>query len=49
MKEVVKKEVLKWLNAGFIYVTPQKPVGSLTNRQPAEIPVDIIYLGTHVV
>ena len=25
MKEVVKKEVLKWLNAGFIYAISDKP------------------------
>ena len=25
MKEVVKKEVLKWLNAGFIYVISDSP------------------------
>ena len=26
-----------------------KPGGSLTNCQPAEIPMDIVYLGTHAV
>ena len=25
MKEVVRKEVLKWLNAGFIYAIPDSP------------------------
>ena len=27
MKEVVRKEVLKWLNAGFIYAISNSPWG----------------------
>ena len=34
MKEVVRKEVLKWLNAGFIYVIPDSPWGSPVHVVP---------------
>ena len=31
MKEVVRKEVLEWLNAGFIYAIPDSPLVSLVH------------------
>ena len=34
MKEVVKKEVLKWLNAGFIYAISDSPWVSLVHVVP---------------
>ena len=34
MKEVVRKEVLKWLNAGFIYAIPDSPWVSLVHVVP---------------
>ena len=34
MKEVVRKEVLKWLNAGFIYAIPDSPWVSLVHMVP---------------
>ena len=34
MKEVVKKEVLKWLNAGFIYAISNSPWVSLVHVVP---------------
>ena len=34
MKEVVRKEVLKWLNAGFIYAISDSPWVSLTHVVP---------------
>ena len=34
MKEVVKKEVLKWLNAGFIYAIPDSPWVSPVHAVP---------------
>ena len=34
MKEVVIKEVLKWLNAGFIYVISDSPWVSLVHVVP---------------
>ena len=34
MKEVVKKEVLKWLNAGFIYAISNIPWVSLVHVVP---------------
>ena len=33
----------------LIYCDTPKPKDLLTNRQPAKIPVDIVYLGTHAV
>ena len=34
MKEVVRKEVLKWLNAGFIYAISDSPLVSLIHVAP---------------
>ena len=34
MKEVVKKEVLKWLNAGFIYAISDRPWVNLVHVVP---------------
>ena len=34
MKEVVKKKVLKWMNAGFIYVILDSPWVSLVHVVP---------------
>ena len=34
MKEVVRKEVLKWLNAGFIYAISDSPCVSLVHVVP---------------
>ena len=34
MKDVVKKEVLKWLNAGFIYAISNSPWVSLMHVVP---------------
>ena len=34
MKEVVRKEVLKWLNVGFIYAISNSPWGSLVHLVP---------------
>ena len=34
MKEVVRKEVLKWLNAGFIYAISNSPWDSPTHVVP---------------
>ena len=34
MKEVVRKEVLKWLNAGFIYAIPDSPWVRLVHVVP---------------
>ena len=35
--------------ASTTVVTPQKPGGPLTNRQPKEIPMDNIYPGTQAI
>ena len=42
MKEVVKKEVLKWLNVGFIYVTSDNPWVSPVHVVPKKRGMTII-------